>query len=151
MGRRRRRGREPGYVWWIAFGALVVAAVLLGAWRLALIALLAWCLYEFSLIPTVCRVMTRQGFACHEHVRGRLYACSSTHQQVKNDALWRSAGLRNPFRRASAPDPNRDTGVVVYSPAVRARLAQSDRVIVTLAGAGSLVAIAGAILGLVRP
>jgi hypothetical protein len=34
---------------------------------------------------------------------------------------------------------------------VRARLAQSDRVIVTLAGAGSLVAIAGAILGLVRP
>src|SRR5262245_4189390 len=101
MGRRRRRRREPGYVWWIAFGGLAVAALLLASWRLALIALLAWCLYEFSLIPTVCRVMTRQGFACHEPVRGRLFACSSAHQQVKNDALWRAAGLGNPFRRAA--------------------------------------------------
>ena len=44
MGRRRRRVREPAYVWWIGFGVLLVAAVFLTSWRLALIALLGWCL-----------------------------------------------------------------------------------------------------------
>jgi hypothetical protein len=151
MGRRRRRWREPGYVWWIALGALLVAAMLLDSWRLALMTLLVWSLYEISLIPTVCRVMTRQGFACHEPVRGRVFACSSTHQRVKNDALWRAAGLPNPFRKAAAPDPNRDTGVVVYSPAVRARLSSNERIILSLAGAGTLIATAGAVLGLIRP
>jgi hypothetical protein len=148
MGRRRRRVREPGYVWWSGFGVLLVAAVLLTSWRLALIALLAWCLYEFSLVPTVCRVMTRRGFACHEPVRGRLFTCSAAHQQVKNDALWAAVRLPNPFRRESAPDPNRDTGVVVYSPSVRARLAQNDRNMLALAAAGTIATIVIAILGL---
>ncbi|MFL5909197.1 MAG: hypothetical protein ACJ768_01295 [Gaiellaceae bacterium] len=151
MGRRRRQWREPGFVWWIAIVALLVAAVLLGTWRLALLGLLVWCMYEFSLIPTVCRVMTRQGFACPEPVRGRLYACSPAHQRVKTDAVWRAAGLPNPFNRSTpAHDPERDTGVVVYSPSVRARLAQADRIMLTLAGAGTLVAIVAAVIGLVR-
>ncbi len=149
MGRRRRRWREPVYIWWVAIAALLIAAVLLSAWRLALLGLLAWCLYEFSLNPTVCRVMTRQGFACHEPVRGRLFACSSAHQRVKNDAVWRAFGLPNPFSRATHHDPNRDTGVVVYSPAVRARLAQSDRFVLTVAGVGSLLAILIALVGVI--
>ncbi|MCO6011501.1 hypothetical protein NE236_41780 [Actinoallomurus purpureus] len=148
MGRRRRRVREPGYVWWGGFGVLLVAAVLMTSWRLALIALLGWCLYEFSLVPTVCRVMTRQGFACHEPVRGRLFACSSAHQQVKNDALWGAVRLPNPFRREAVPDPNRDTGVVVYSPNVRARLADNDRNVLALATAGMIVTVVAAVLGL---
>jgi hypothetical protein len=149
MGRRRRREREPVYIWWVAIGGLVVAAVVLGAWRLALLGVLVWCLYEFSLNPTVCRVMTRQGFACHEPVRGRLYACSASHQRVKNDAVWRAFGLPNPFSRSTPHDPNRDTGVVVYSPAVRARLAQNDRIVLTAAGVASLVGIIVAVLGVV--
>ena len=150
MGRRRRREREPVYIWWIAIGGLMVAAVVLGTWRLALLGVLAWCLYEFSLNPTVCRVMTRQGFACHEPVRGRLFACSASHQRVKNDAVWRAFGLPNPFSRSTSHDPNRDTGVVVYSPAVRARLAQNDRIVLTLAGLGSLAAILIAVIGLIE-
>ena len=150
MGRRRRRVREPGYVWWIGFGVLLVAAVLWSSWRLGLVALLAWCLYEFSLVPTTCRVMTRQGFACHEAIRGRLFSCTPAHQQVKNDALWGTIRLRNPFRRRdAAPDPNRDTGVVVYSPTVRARLADNDRNVLALATAGTVVAVIAAVLGLV--
>lgn len=148
MGRRRRRVREPGYVWWAGIGVLLVAAVLLTSWRLALIALLCWCLYEFSLVPTVCRVMTRQGFACHEPIRGRLFACSAAHQQVKNDALWATVRLPNPTRRESAPDPNRDTGVVVYSPNVRAKLAENDRNVLALAAAGTLIALIAALVGL---
>lgn len=147
MGRRRRRVREPGYVWWIGFGVLVVAAVLLSAWRLALIALLAWCVYEFLLVPTVCRVMTRQGFACHEPVRGRLYACSPAHRQVKTDALWGAVRLRNPFRKATVPDPNRDTGVVVYSPSVRAHLAENDRNVLALATVGMIITVVFTVLG----
>jgi hypothetical protein len=150
MGRRRRQWREPGFVWWIAIGALLVAAVLFSAWRLALLALLVWCMYEFALIPTLCRVMTRKGLACHEPVRGRLYACTRAHQQIKTDAVWRAAGLPNPFRRSATSDPNRDTGVVVYSPLVRARLAQNDRIMLTLAGAGTLVTIVVAVIGIIR-
>lgn len=148
MGRRRRRWREPGYIWWGAIVALLLAALLLSAWRLALLGLLVWSLYEFSLNPTVCRVMTRQGFACHEPVRGRLFACSEAHQRVKTDAVWRAAGLPNPFNRQVPHDPNRDTGVVVYSPAVRARLAQNDRIMLALAAAGALVAIIGSLIGI---
>jgi hypothetical protein len=147
MGRRRRRWREPGYLWWGAIVALLVAALLLGAPRLVLLALLVWSLYELSLNPTVCRVMTRQGFACHEPVRGRLFACSQAHQRVKTDSVWRAFGLPNPLHRPPQ-DPNRDTGVVVYSPAVRARLAQNDRIMVTLAVAGAVIAIVGALIGL---
>ena len=147
MGRRRRRWREPGYIWWVAVVVLLAAALLFGTWRLALLALLVWSLYELSLNPTVCRVMTRQGFACHEPVRGRLFACSAAHQKVKTDSVWRAFGLPNPARR-TRQDPNRDTGVVVYSPAVRARLAQNDRIMVTLAVAGAVIAMLGALLGL---
>lgn len=148
MGRRRRRWREPGYLWWIAIVGLLVAAVLLSTWRLALLGILVWSLYELSLNPTVCRVMTRQGFACHEPVRGRLYACSPAHQRVKTDSVWRAFGLPNPFSRPTDQDPNRDTGVVVYSPAVRARLAQNDRIVVTIAIAAAVIALLGAVIGL---
>jgi hypothetical protein len=147
MGRRRRRWREPVYIWWVAIAGLLVAAVLLSAWRLALLALLVWSTYELALNPTVCRVMTRQGFACHEPVRGRLFACTPAHQRVKTDSVWRAFGLPNPFRRPRQ-DTQRDTGVVVYSPAVRARLAQNDRIMVTLAVSGAVIAIIGALIGL---
>lgn len=148
MGRRRRRWREPGYVWWIAFIVLLAAALLFGSWRLALVALLAWCLYEFSLIPIVCRITTREGLACGEPARGRLFACSPEHQKLKNDALWSAVGLPNPFRRVAPSDVERDTGVLVYSPGSRARLAQNDRYMLMLAVAGTVVAVVAAFAAL---
>jgi len=150
MGRRRRRWREPQYFWWIGFICLAGAAVFLGWWRLGLMLLLVWCLYEFALIPTVCRVVTRQGFSCREPVRGRLFACTRGHQQVKNDALWRIVGLPNPFRRKITGDPSRSTGVVVYSPPVRGRLTVTDRALLVLASVGSLVTLVGTFLGLFK-
>jgi hypothetical protein len=152
-----RQGREHPAVWWAGFAGLGVGGWLLGsrldeswqaeAWRAALLLLLLWCLYQFCLVPTVCRVRTRQGFSCAEPVRGRLYACTAEHQEVKNDALWRLVGLRNPFRGAEQPDPNRTTGTLVVSPPVRARLGQMDQIMIGLAAAGTLVAIAGAVGG----
>lgn len=147
MGRRRRRWRESAIAWWAGFAALAAVAWLLRSWRIALLTLLLWCLYEFMLVPTICRVMTRQGFSCREPVRGRLFSCTPAHQQVKNDALWRLAGLRNPLRKKPASDPNRETGVVVYSPSVRGRLAQADRTVIVLAAVGTLVTIAGMLYG----
>lgn len=137
-------------MWWGVFAAVAVGSVLLWSWRLALLGLLLWCLYEFVLVPTICRVMTRQGYACHEPVRGRLFACGDRHQRVKTDALWRLAGLRNPFRprgRDADGKAHRDTGVVVFSPAVRGRLAQADRMLIFLASAGTLLALAGMVTG----
>jgi hypothetical protein len=148
MGRRRRRWREPGYAWWAGFGILLVVAALAASWRLALIAVAAWCLYQFSLNPTVCRIRTREGDACRRPVRGRLFACSAEHQGLKNDALWGATGLRNPFRRPAEADPNRDTGVVVYSPSVRARLAQDDLIILGVAALGTVAAVVGMVVGL---
>lgn len=158
MGRRRRRRRESALVWWGGFAAIAVAAWLLQSWRLALLGLLLWCLYEFVMVPTICRVMTRQGFSCREPARGRLFACKPGHQQVKNDALWRLVGMRNPFRKrrgtgkGSGPGPgsgekNRDTGVVVFSPVVRGRLAQTDRTLILLASAGTVVTLVGMVYG----
>jgi hypothetical protein len=148
MGRRRRRWREPGYAWWIAFCVLLFVAALSSSWRLALIVLAAWCLYQFSLNPTACRIRTREGHACRQPVRGRLFACSADHQGLKNDALWGATGLRNPFRRPAAPNQDRDTGVMVYSPSVRARLAQDDLIILGLAALGTVAAIVGMVVGL---
>jgi hypothetical protein len=147
MGRRRRRWRESALVWWAGFGLLLATAWWLGSWRVALLTLLLWCGYEFLLVPTVCRVMPREGFSCREPVRGRLFACTPAHQQVKTDALWRLVGLHNPFRRRTAPDPNRQTGTVVYSPKVRGRLAQADRTVILLASAGTVVTIVGMVYG----
>ncbi|WP_018657509.1 hypothetical protein [Actinomadura flavalba] len=144
-GRRRRRRRESALVWWALFAALAGAAAWRASWRLALLALLLWCLYEFLLVPTICRVLTRQGYACREPVRGRLFACRVEHQSVKGDALWRLVGRR---RRRPPSDPNRDTGVVVYSPKLRGRLARTDLLLVVLAGAGTVVLVAGAVYGL---
>ncbi|WP_245974203.1 hypothetical protein [Thermomonospora umbrina] len=147
MGRRRRRGREPVLVWWIGFAVLPAAAWWAGSWRVALLTLLLWCVYEFLVVPTVCRVTTRQGFSCREPVRGRLFACTPAHQQVKTDALWRAIGLANPFRRKAAPDADRATGTVVYTPKVRGRLAQADRAMILLAAAGTLVTLVGMVYG----
>ncbi|MEU6036260.1 hypothetical protein ABZ801_12700 [Actinomadura sp. NPDC047616] len=146
-GRRRRRRRESALVWWGAFAVLLVAAGWWRSWRLALLALLLWCLYELVLVPTICRVATRQGYSCREPARGRLFACSSGHQQVKTDALWRLVGLRNPLRRPPKADPNRETGTLIVSPAVRGRLAQADRALILLAALGTLVTIAGVVYG----
>lgn len=146
MGRRRRRWRESAIAWWVGFGTLVVLAWLLHSWRIALLTLTLWCLYEFLLVPTICRVMTRQGFSCREPVRGRLFSCTPAHQQVKYDALWRLIGMRNPFRGKTLPEPNPETGVVVYSPSVRGRLAQTDRTVIMLATVGTLVTIAGVLM-----
>jgi hypothetical protein len=147
MGRRRRRRREPAYAWWVLFGALGAVAWLLRSWRVGLLVLLLWCLYEFCLVPTVCRITTRQGFWCVEPVRGRLFACTPAHQQVKNDALWWLIGLRNPFRKRQLPDTGRNTGVLVVSPVVRARLDQTDRIVLILAGGGTLLTAVCAVSG----
>jgi hypothetical protein len=149
MGRRRRRWRESAYAWWAAFAVLGVATVLLKSWRLLLLTLLLWSLYEFCLVPTTCRVMTRQGFTCMERVRGRLFACKPEHQQIKNDALWRLAGLRNPFRKPPPPpDPNRVTGVLVVSPRIRGRLEQTDRLVLAVATLVTVVTFVGMVAGL---
>jgi hypothetical protein len=145
-GRRRRRRREPAFAWWIVFAAISAAAWLAGSWRVALLLLLLWCLYEFCLVPTVCGIATRQDFACVEPVRGRLFACTPAHQRVKNDALWRLVGLRNPFRGPQVAEPDRTTGVLVVSPPVRARLTQTDRIVLLLAGFGTLVTVVGTVL-----
>jgi hypothetical protein len=150
MGRRRRRWREPAFAWWIAFGCAGAVALLLNSWRLAVLLLLFWCLYEFCFVPTVCRIITRQGHSCVEPVRGRLFACTVEHQSVKADALWRTVGFRNPRRRPVEPDPNRTTGVVVVSPAVRGRLSEIDRVVLILAATVTLTAVAGTVLGYLR-
>ncbi|MFC5745963.1 hypothetical protein [Actinomadura rugatobispora] len=146
-GRRRRRRRESALVWWALFGAWAALSWWLWSWRMALLGLLGWCLYQLMLVPTLCRVRTRQGFSCRERARGRLFACRDEHQQVKNDALWRLVGMRNRFRRKAAPDPNRETGQVLVSPAVRGRLAQVDRLLILLAAAGTLVTVAGMVYG----
>jgi hypothetical protein len=145
MGRRRRRGREPGYVWWVGFAVLLVAAALAISWRLALIAVAAWCLYQFSLNPTICRIRTREGHVCDRPVRGRLFACSPDHQGLKNDALWGATGVRNPFSRRAAPDT---TDVMVYSPPVRASLAQDELIILGLAALGTVASVIGMVVGL---
>jgi hypothetical protein len=149
MRRHRRRWREPVYTWWAIFAAVGGAAILTKSWRLALLGVLLWCLYEFCLIPTTCRVMTRQGFACGEPVRGRPFACGTEHQLIKNDALWRLAGLPNPFHRPPPPpDPQRTTGVLVVSPRVRGRLVGSDRLVLVLASLLTLVTVVGMVAGL---
>ena len=149
MGRRRRRPRESAYVWWAAFAVFGVVAFLLGSWRLALLGVLIWCLYEFCFVPTVCGIMTRQGHTCVEPVRGRLFAHSAEHQNLKNDALWRLAGLSNPFHKpVPPPDPNRVTGVLVVSPKIRGRLPQQDRVVLAAAAFGTVATLVGMVVGL---
>jgi hypothetical protein len=143
----RRRWREHPSVWWAGFAGLGVVAGLMRSWRAGLLVLVLWCFYQFCLVPTVCRIRTREGWSCTDPVRGRLFACTPAHQEVKNDALWRLAGLRNPFRTVRPPDPTRTTGELVVSPPVRARLAQTDRVMLALAIGGTLITIAGAISG----
>lgn len=148
MGRRRRPGRESVTAWWIGFAVLAGLAVWLRSWRIGLLALLLWCLYEFVLVPTICRLTTRRDLYCREPVRGRLFACTRAHQQVKNDALWRLFRLRDPFRaRRPQPDPNRETGEVVYAAPVRGRLVRADRTVIMLATAGTVVTIAGMFYG----
>lgn len=148
MGRRRRRSREPGYAWWIAFGVVLVVAALSTSWRVGLIGLAAWCLYQFSLNPTICRIRTREGHACREPVRGRLFACSPDHQGLKNEALWSATGLRKPFGGTAGHEPSSDTGVVVYSPSVRASLPQDELIILGFAALGTAASIVGMIVGL---
>jgi hypothetical protein len=142
-GSRRRPRRESALVWWAAFALWAVAVAWFWSWRLALLGLLLWCLYQFLLVPTLCRIMTRQGAACTEPVRGRLFACRKEHQQLKNAALWRLAGLKDPFRKKTGtqPDPNRETGQVVVSPAIRGRLDPRDRTLIVLAAAGTLAVV----------
>jgi hypothetical protein len=147
--RRRRRWREPVYAWWAVFTLLGLVATLTKSWRLALLGVLLWSLYEFCLVPTSCRVMARQGFICLEPVRGRLFACGGEHQQIKNDALWRLAGLSNPFRKpAPPPDPDRTTGLLVVSPRVRGQLGAGDRVILAVAALLTGLAVVGMVVGL---
>ncbi|WP_176611451.1 hypothetical protein [Actinomadura sp. WMMB 499] len=143
-GSRRRPRREPAAAWWAGFAALAAAAVWLGSWRVALVGLLGWCLYQFALVPTLCRVLTPQGYACAERARGRLFACGPEHQRVKNGALRRLAGRRR--RRTANHDGPGDvhdaTGVVVVSGDVRGRLTSPDRALLLLAAAGTIAVVA---------
>lgn len=145
-GARRLPRRESALVWWALFAALAGLAWWLQSWRIALLGVLTWCLYEYLLVPTLCRVLKRQGHPCTERVRGRLFACGPSHQRLKTDALWRLAGIRNPFRdEPDEPDP--ETGVVVYSADVRGRLTTMDRSLILLATLGTLATVVGMIYG----
>jgi len=145
-GSRRRPRRESALVWWALFAAIAGAAWWLQSWRVALLGLLAWCLYQFMLVPTMCRILSQQGAACTERTRGRLFACGPEHQRLRNDALWRLAGLRNPFQKAPARDEN-ETGVVVVSSDVRGRLTLTDRALILLAAAGTVGVLVGTVYG----
>lgn len=149
VGRRRKRGRESPVAWWVVFAALLVLSVALWSWRLLLITLALWCLYELILIPRECRVRPNGGQPCPEPVRGRAFGCRPAHQEIKNDAFWRFLGVRsNPLRRQPVPDPNRRTGEVVWSPSQRGDLDRSDRRILLLAVLGTIVVIVGMAYGL---
>ncbi|MBE1533420.1 hypothetical protein [Actinomadura algeriensis] len=143
-GTRRRPRRESALVWWAGFAVLAVAALWLGSWRTAFVCLLGWCLYQFALVPTLCRVLTPQGYACTERARGRLFACKPEHQRVKTDALWRTVGRR---RRSADHDVHDGTGVVVVSGNVRGRLTAADRALLLLAAAGTIAAVAAIVHG----
>jgi ferric-dicitrate binding protein FerR (iron transport regulator) len=146
-GTRRRPGRESALVWWALFAAVAGAAWWLQSWRVALLGLLGWCLYQFMLVPTMCRVLSPQGAACTERTRGRLFACGRPdHQRLRNDALWRLAGLRNPFQREAAREET-ESGVVVVSRDVRGRLVPQDRSLILLAAVGTIAALVGMIYG----
>ncbi|MGI5417378.1 hypothetical protein [Actinomadura luteofluorescens] len=145
-GTRRRPRRESALAWWALFAAIAGIAWWQHSWRVALLGLLAWCLYEFALVPTLCRVLTPKGAACTERTRGRLFACGPAHQRLRNDALWRLAGLRNPFEQGPVGDES-DTGTVVVSSGVRGRLVPQDRVLILLAAAGTVTALVGMVYG----
>ncbi|GAA0568305.1 hypothetical protein [Actinomadura livida] len=145
-GARRLPRRESALLWWALFAAFAGAAWWFQSWRIALLGLLTWCLYEFLLVPTLCRVLKRQGHPCTKRVRGRLFACAPNHQQLKNDALWRLAGLRNPFQKRDE-DTDPETGVVVHSPDVRGRLTTVDRSMVVLAALGTVTTLVGMVYG----
>ncbi|RKS71169.1 hypothetical protein BZB76_5655 [Actinomadura pelletieri DSM 43383] len=142
-GARRLPRREPAALWWVMFAVFAGIALWLGSWRVGLLVLLVWCLYQFILVPTVCRVLKPQGHFCTERVRGRLFACGPDHQQLKTDALWQLIGMRNPFRN---PDIEDDSGVV-QSPYVSSRLTSADRVLIVLAALGTLTTLVGMIYG----
>jgi hypothetical protein len=144
-GSRRLPRREPPAAWWALFAAVTVFALWLNSWRVALLGLLMWCLYEFMLVPGQCRVLWRHGHPCTERVRGRLFACGPDHQQLKNDALWHLVRMRNPFQRDREDDP--ESGGVVHSPYVRGRLTQPDRVLIILAALGTAATLIGMIYG----
>ncbi|TDC86706.1 hypothetical protein [Actinomadura sp. 7K507] len=151
-GARRLPRRESALLWWALFAALAGTAWWFQSWRVALLGLLTWCLYEFLLVPTLCRVLKRQGHPCTQRVRGRLFACAPDHQRLKNDALWRLAGLRSPFQKP-APFRERDeeadpeNGVVVHSSNVRGRLTPLDRALILLAALGTIATLVGMIYG----
>ncbi|MFG2085022.1 MULTISPECIES: hypothetical protein [unclassified Spirillospora] len=145
-GARRLPRRESALLWWALFAAFAGTAWWIRSWRVALLGLLTWCLYEFLLVPTLCRVLKRQGHPCTKRVRGRLFACGPGHQRLKNDALWRLAGLRNPFQKKDE-EAGTETGVVVHSPDVRGRLTPVDRSLILLAALGTTATLVAMIYG----
>ena len=145
-GSRRLPRRESALLWWSLFAAFAAVGLWFQSWRIGLLGLLTWCLYEFLLVPSLCRVLKRQGHPCTERVRGRLFACAPDHQRLKNDALWRLVGLRNPFGEDDDV-PSGETGVVVHSAGVRGRLTRADRVLVVLAALGTVTTLVGMVYG----
>ncbi|XRQ10989.1 hypothetical protein ACN3XK_08855 [Actinomadura welshii] len=145
-GARRLPRRESALLWWALFAAFAGAAWWFESWRIALLGVLTWCLYEYLLVPTLCRVLRRQGHPCTKRVRGRLFACGPSHQRLKTDALWRLAGLRNPFQ-GKEEENDRESGIVVYSGAVRGRLTPVDRSLILLATLGALGTLVGMVYG----
>lgn len=143
-GTRRRPRREPALVWWALFAALGGVAWWLHSWRAALLVLLGWCFYQFAFVPTACRVSARPGAVCTERTRGRLFACGPGHQRLRNDALWRLAGLRALFRKRPPRDGN-ESGAV--SPDARGRLPLPDRLLILVAAAGTVAVLAGLVHG----
>jgi hypothetical protein len=170
MGTRGLPTREPAWVWWILFAVLIVVLWWLAwSWRGLLLVLALWCLYELLLIPTKCNISPRDGYVCPEPVRGRLFACTPSHQRLKTDHLFRLFRLANPLHTPAAPDPNRATGEVVWGPHMREQkqtttqgpqpttaapkkrrriLSQADERMILLTAVATVVVVAGMAFGL---
>jgi hypothetical protein len=166
MGTRGLPAREPAWVWWILFAVLTVISWSAWSWRGPLFVLALWCLYELVLLPTRCDISPRDGFVCTDPVRGRLFACTPSHQRLKTDQVFRLFRLANPTHRPAAPDPNRATGEIVWAPHMRGQqagpeaapvaprrtrriLSQADERMVLLTAVVTVVVVAGMAFGLV--
>ena len=98
----KRTRAESQLAWWATIGAVGVATLYTGSWKLGALTMLLWSMYELCFCPITCSVATRRGgLPCRNGARGRLFACTQVpgHQRIKTDALWRLAGKRNPLAR----------------------------------------------------
>jgi hypothetical protein len=151
-----KRGRSQAHLaWWTGMAAVAATAAYAGTWRMWALAVLAWSMYELCFCPTTCGVAIRDGTACRNPARGRLFACTgvTTHQHLKTDALWHLPGQQNPLTRlrkpagAGAPAAHRKAPLTP-SPAEHGYVERNQRVMAYLAVASVVVTTIEAAVGL---